>query len=100
VVVPRVSADQVDARDHGTSYCRSDSEEGRQAPARLGVNSLARPAAALYGGMALVHPGNAEAAETFGSTYGQPDWPTTTSSSLEQGPVGDVPGQPCRGPAW
>ena len=61
----------------GAGYCRSDSEEGRQALARLGMSSPAGPVVALYSGMVLVHPGNAKAAEALGSTCSQPDSPTT-----------------------
>jgi hypothetical protein len=61
----------------GIGFCHSDSKEGRQALARLGVSSPAGPAVALYNGMVLVHPGNAEVAEALGSTCGQPDWHTT-----------------------
>jgi len=78
VVVPLVSADQGGCRgSRGAGFCRSDSKEGRQALARLGMSSPAGPAVALYNGMVLVHPGNAEAAEALGSTCGQPDWHTT-----------------------
>ena len=47
-------------------FYRSDSEEGRQALARLGVSSPAGPVVALYNGMVLVDPGNAEFAEALG----------------------------------
>jgi hypothetical protein len=41
------------------------------------MSSPAGPVVALYNGMVLVHPGNAEAAEALGSTCSQPDSPTT-----------------------
>jgi hypothetical protein len=73
-----VSADQVDAGDHRDRLL-PQRLQGRppSARARLGVSSPAGPAVALYNGMVLVHPGNAEVAEALGSTCGQPDWPTT-----------------------
>jgi hypothetical protein len=61
----------------GIGFCRSASREGRRALAWLGVSSPGGPVVALYNGMVVVHPGNAEAAEALGSTCGQPDWPTT-----------------------
>jgi hypothetical protein len=41
----------------GTGYCRSGSDEGRQALPRRGVSSPARPVVALYNVVVLVHPG-------------------------------------------
>ena len=41
------------------------------------MSSPAGPAVALYNGMVLAHPGNAEVAEALGSTCGQPDRHTT-----------------------
>jgi thioredoxin reductase (NADPH) len=48
-------------------FCRSDSEEGRQALARLGVGEPAGPVVALHNGIVLVNPGNAEMAEALGA---------------------------------
>jgi hypothetical protein len=61
----------------GIGFCRGNSKEGRQALARLGMSSPAGPVVALYNGMVLVHPGNADVAEALGSTCGQPDRPRT-----------------------
>ena len=47
-------------------FYRSDSAEGRQALARLGVDRPAGPVVALFNGIVLVDPGNAEVAEAFG----------------------------------
>ena len=51
-------------------FYRSDSEEGRQALARLGlglgVGQLAGPVVALFNGMVLVNPGNAEVVGALG----------------------------------
>jgi len=44
----------------------SDSPEGRQALERLGVGQLAGPVVALYNGIVLVEPGNAQVAEALG----------------------------------
>jgi thioredoxin reductase (NADPH) len=48
-------------------FYRSDSAEGRQALARLGVDRPAGPVVALYNGIVLVDPGNAEVAEALGN---------------------------------
>ncbi len=48
-------------------FYRSDSEKGRQALARLGVSQPAGPVLALYNGMVLVNPSNAEVAEALGA---------------------------------
>ena len=47
-------------------FYRSASAEGRQALARLGVDRPAGPVVALFNGIVLVDPGNAEVAEAFG----------------------------------
>jgi thioredoxin reductase (NADPH) len=47
-------------------FYRSDSEEGRQALARLGVSQPAGPVVALHNGIVLADPGNAEMAEALG----------------------------------
>ena len=51
-------------------FYRSDSAEGRQALARLGVSQPAGPVVALFNGIVLVDPGNAEVAEALGTTCG------------------------------
>ena len=48
-------------------FNRSDSAEGRQALARLGVDQPAGPVVALFNGIVLVDPGNAEVAEALGA---------------------------------
>ena len=48
-------------------FYRSDSAEGRQALARLGVDQPAGPVVALFNGIVLVDPGNAEVAEALGA---------------------------------
>ena len=48
-------------------FYRSDSGEGRDALARLGVSQPAGPVVALYNGVMLVNPGNAEMAEALGA---------------------------------
>ena len=48
-------------------FYRSDSAEGRQALARLGVSQPAGPVVALFNGIVLVDPGNAEVAEALGT---------------------------------
>jgi thioredoxin reductase (NADPH) len=47
-------------------FYRSDSAEGRQALVRLGMGQPAGPVVALYNGIVLVNPGNAELAEALG----------------------------------
>ena len=47
-------------------FYRSDSAEGRQALARLGVDRPAGPVVALFNRVVLVDPGNAEVAEALG----------------------------------
>jgi len=47
-------------------FYRSDSEEGRQALARLGVGQTAGPVVALFNGTVLVNPGNAEVVGALG----------------------------------
>ena len=47
-------------------YRPSDSEEGRAILKRLGVDSSHGPVVALYNGLVLVNPGNAEVAEALG----------------------------------
>jgi len=47
-------------------FYRSDSAEGRQALARLGVERPAGPVVALFNSIVLVDPGNAEVAEALG----------------------------------
>jgi thioredoxin reductase (NADPH) len=47
-------------------FYRSDSAEGRQALARLGVDQPAGPVVALFNRTVLVDPGNAEVAEALG----------------------------------
>jgi thioredoxin reductase (NADPH) len=47
-------------------FYRSDSAEGRQTLARLGVNQPAGPVVALFNRIVLVDPGNAEVAEALG----------------------------------
>ena len=47
-------------------FYRSDSAEGRQALARLGVDQPAGPVVALFNNTVLVNPGNAEVAEALG----------------------------------
>jgi thioredoxin reductase (NADPH) len=47
-------------------FYRSDSAEGRQALARLGVDQPAGPVVALFNRIVLVDPGNAEVAEALG----------------------------------
>jgi len=47
-------------------FYRSDSTEGRQALARLGVDQPAGPVVALFSRTVLVDPGNAEVAEALG----------------------------------
>ena len=55
------------ARNHVPfGFHRSDSAEGRQALARLGIGQPAGPVVALYNGIVLVNPGNAEVAEALG----------------------------------
>jgi thioredoxin reductase (NADPH) len=48
-------------------FYRSDSAEGRQALARLGVDQPAGPVVALLNGIVLVDPANAEVAEALGA---------------------------------
>src|SRR5690242_4662803 len=48
-------------------FYRSDSAEGRQALARLGVDRPAGPVVALFNGIVLVDPGNVEVAEALGT---------------------------------
>jgi len=48
-------------------FYRSDSAEGRQALARLGVDQPAGPVVALFNGILLVDPANAEIAEALGA---------------------------------
>jgi thioredoxin reductase (NADPH) len=47
-------------------FYRSDSAEGRQALARLGVDRPAGPVVAMFNSTVLVDPGNAEVAEALG----------------------------------
>jgi thioredoxin reductase (NADPH) len=47
-------------------FYRSDSAEGRQALARLGLDQPAGPVVALFNRIVLVDPGNAEVAEALG----------------------------------
>jgi thioredoxin reductase (NADPH) len=49
-----------------SGFCPSDSEEGREALVRLGVRQPTGPVVALYNGIVLVDPGNAELAEALG----------------------------------
>ena len=76
-------------------FYRSDSAEGRQALARLGVDQPAGPVVALFNGIVLVDPGNAEVAEALGVTCGPRTRPTTWSS-WEPGPPAWPPR--CTGP--
>jgi thioredoxin reductase (NADPH) len=48
-------------------FYRSDSAEGRQALARLGIDRPAGPVVALFNDIVLVDPGNAEVAEALGA---------------------------------
>ena len=48
-------------------FYRSDSAEGRRALARLDVSQPAGPVVALFNGIVLVDPGNAEVAEALGN---------------------------------
>ncbi|HEX3195802.1 MAG TPA: FAD-dependent oxidoreductase [Streptosporangiaceae bacterium] len=53
-------------------FYRSDSAEGRQALARLGIDQPAGPVVALFNGFVLVDPGNVEVAEALRRTDVRP----------------------------
>jgi thioredoxin reductase (NADPH) len=53
-------------------FLRGDSEEGRQALARLGIDQPAGPVVALFNGIVLVDPGNVEVAEALRGTDVRP----------------------------
>jgi thioredoxin reductase (NADPH) len=53
-------------------FYRSDSAEGRQALARLGIDQPAGPVVALFNGIVLVDPGNVEVAEALRRTDVRP----------------------------
>jgi hypothetical protein len=67
VAVPLVSADQVVAGDHGNRLLPQQLKGRPPSAGGLGVSSPVGPVVALYNGMVLVHPGNAEVAEALGS---------------------------------
>jgi thioredoxin reductase (NADPH) len=68
-------------------FYRSDSAEGRQALARLGVDQPAGPVVALFNGIVLVDPGNAEVAEALGAEV-RPSRPAYDVIIVGAGPAG------------
>jgi thioredoxin reductase (NADPH) len=60
-------------------FHRADSEEGRAAMQRLGLDQPAGPVVALYTGVVLTDPTNAEAAEAFGLAFGLELRPAATT---------------------
>src|SRR5689334_2030077 len=68
-------------------FYRSDSAEGRQALARLGVDQPAGPVVALFNGIVLVDPGNAEVAEALGAEV-RPSRPAYDVIIVGAGPSG------------
>jgi len=68
-------------------FYRSDSAEGRQALARLGVDQSAGPVVALFNGIVLVDPGNAEVAEALGAEV-RPSRPAYDVIIVGAGPAG------------
>jgi thioredoxin reductase (NADPH) len=68
-------------------FYRSDSAEGRQALARLGVDQPAGPVVALFNGIVLVNPGNAEVAEALGAQV-RPARPAYDLIIVGAGPAG------------
>jgi thioredoxin reductase (NADPH) len=68
-------------------FYRSDSAEGRQALARLGVDQPAGPVVALFNGIVLVDPGNAEVAEALGAEV-RPTRPAYDVIIVGAGPAG------------
>jgi thioredoxin reductase (NADPH) len=68
-------------------FHRSDSAEGRQALARLGVDRSAGPVVALFNGIVLVDPGNAEVAEALGADV-RPARPAYDVIIVGAGPAG------------
>jgi thioredoxin reductase (NADPH) len=69
-------------------FYRSDSAEGRQALARLGVTHPAGPVVALFNGIVLVDPGNAEVAEALGTTDVRPTGQAYDVVIVGAGPAG------------
>ena len=68
-------------------FYRSDSAEGRQALARLGVDQPAGPVVALFNRIVLVDPGNAEVAEALGVDV-RPTRPAYDVIIVGAGPAG------------
>lgn len=68
-------------------FYRSDSTEGRQALARLGVDQPAGPVVALFSRTVLVDPGNAEVAEALGAAV-RPASPDYDVIIVGAGPAG------------
>jgi thioredoxin reductase (NADPH) len=68
-------------------FYRSDSAEGRQALARLGVDQPAGPVVALFNNTVLVNPGNAEVAEALGVNV-RPAHPAYDVIIVGAGPAG------------
>jgi thioredoxin reductase (NADPH) len=68
-------------------FYRSDSAKGRQALARLGVDQPAGPVVALFNGIVLVDPGNAEVAEALGAEV-RPSRPAYDVIIVGAGPAG------------
>ncbi len=68
-------------------FYRSDSAEGRQALARLGVDQPAGPVVALFNRIVLVDPGSAEVAEALGVDV-QPARPSYDVIIVGAGPAG------------
>jgi thioredoxin reductase (NADPH) len=68
-------------------YYPSDSPEGRQALERLGVGQPTGPVVALYNGIVLVEPGNAEVAAALGLDV-QPAGHTYDVAVVGAGPAG------------
>jgi thioredoxin reductase (NADPH) len=69
-------------------FYRSDSAEGRQALARLGMSQPAGPVVALFNGIVLVDPGNAEVAEALGTTDVRPTGQAYDVVIVGAGPAG------------
>jgi thioredoxin reductase (NADPH) len=68
-------------------FYRSDSAEGRRALARLGVDQPRGPVVALFNGIVLVDPGNAEVAEALGAEV-RPARPAYDVIIVGAGPAG------------
>jgi thioredoxin reductase (NADPH) len=69
-------------------FYRSDSAEGRQALTRLGMSQPAGPVVALFNGIVLVDPGNAEVAEALGTTDVRPTGQAYDVVIVGAGPAG------------